>query len=103
MGAKVTEVAAYRTEARSPEGIRAAWTAIDPQGVVFASPSAAYAFVEAVGAPALAGVAVVAIGATTAEALRRLDVIPRVAHRPDFDAAAELAARLLRPVTHGTH
>jgi uroporphyrinogen-III synthase/uroporphyrinogen III methyltransferase/synthase len=102
-GAQVTEVAAYRTEPRPPEEIRAAWTASDPQGVVFASPSAVHALVDAVGAPAVAGVtAVVAIGATTAEALRRLGVASGVAPRADFDAAAELASRLLLPVTHGS-
>lgn len=100
LGATVTEATMYATESRAPEEVRAAWSEAAPHGVVFASPSAAQALVEAVGAPALAGLsAVVAIGPTTAAALRQLGVIASVAPRADFDAVAELCATLLRPVT----
>lgn len=104
LGAAVTEVAAYRTVACPPEEIRAAWQAAAALGVVFASPSAATAFVHAVGSAALAGLpAVIAIGATTATALRGLDVIPCVAPRTEFDAVAHLCSRLLSTVLPEAH
>lgn len=96
LGAEVTEIATYQTVARPPEEIRAAWQAAAAHGVVLASPSAARALVEAIGAPALGELkAVVAIGETTAETLRHLGLTPSVSTRPSFTACAELCAVLL--------
>jgi len=61
-----------------------------------ASPSAARALVEAIGAERLRRLArVAAIGSTTAMELMALGVPAVVAARADFDAVAELLARAL--------
>lgn len=97
-GAVVTVVHAYRTVSRPPSEIRQAWGAASAEGVVFASPSAARALLEAVGVADVARVrAIVAIGATTAQALRTLGLDPHISPAARFEAAAELCATLLVP------
>ncbi len=97
-GATVTVVHAYRTVSRPTEEIRRAWGGASAEGVVFASPSAARALVEAVGAPEVARMrAIVAIGATTAQTLRTLGLGPHISPSARFEAAAELCATLLIP------
>jgi uroporphyrinogen-III synthase len=95
-GARVDEVEAYRTVARPPAEIAAGWRATQPQAVMIASPSAAAALLGAVGADVLARLrAVVAIGISTAQALRAAGVHASVPERADFEAAADhMATRL---------
>jgi uroporphyrinogen-III synthase len=89
-GARVEEVLAYRTAAIPAERLRERWRAARPDAAVIASPSAARALVGAIGAPALCALrGVVAIGPTTAAALRELRVPSRVANAATFEAAAE--------------
>lgn len=97
-GAAVTVVHAYRTVSRPTGEIRLAWETASAEGVVFASPSAARALVEAVGAPMVARMrAIVAIGATTAHSLRTLGLGPQISPSARFEAAAGLCATLLVP------
>jgi uroporphyrinogen III methyltransferase/synthase len=104
LGAVVTEVAAYRTVERPAEEIRSAWRAAAAQGVVLASPSAARALVNAVGASALGAVpALVAIGKTTADVLRNLGLTPQVSSRAEFTAVAQRCAALLSSADTPVH
>lgn len=94
-GAKVTSVPAYRT-VPDEEGLRALRLALinGADAVLFASGSAA-----ALGArdTRLAGAAAIAIGPTTAAALRSHGVTPAaVAKRPDADSFARAAAAGLK-------
>ena len=93
-GAVVDAVEAYRMYPLSREVIHAAWHDAAPDAAVLASPSAAEALVEAVGAPALARLqAIVAIGRTTADALTGRGLPALVAGHTDFaDVARTLAA-----------
>ena len=93
-GAVVETVEAYRMCPRPPDEIVGAWHDAAPDAAVIASPSAAEALVEAIGAPALAKLhAVVAIGPTTAEALTRHGLPALVAGHTDFaEVARTLAA-----------
>jgi uroporphyrinogen-III synthase len=96
-GAQVDEVTAYRTVARPPDEIAAAWRRAAPEAVVVASPSAARALVAAIGAEPLRRLEpVVAIGSTTAMALVALGVRAIVPERAEFEAVAELLARTRR-------
>ena len=91
MGAEVDEVVAYCTVAKPREEIVRAWTSARPDAVVVASPSAARALVQALGADALRGLArVAAMGSTTAMQLVALGVPAVVPARADFAAVAEL-------------
>jgi uroporphyrinogen-III synthase len=94
-GAIVDEVIAYRTVARPPDEIAAAWRAGSPQVVVVASPSAARALVAAIGAEPLRRLEpLVAIGSTTAMALVAVGVRAILPPRAEFDSIAELLLRV---------
>jgi uroporphyrinogen-III synthase len=93
-GAVVHEVEAYRMRPRARELIRADWIAARPDAVVIASPSSAEVLVQSVGAEALAGVEVVAIGPTTSAALSAMGVRHSVSPRADVEAAAGHLAAL---------
>jgi uroporphyrinogen-III synthase len=89
-GAHVDEPVAYRTALVSAAVIRRRWRNGSPQAAVIASPSAARSLVGALGAAVLRELkCVVAIGPTTAAALRELDVPARVAPSATFEAAAQ--------------
>lgn len=89
-GAHVDEPIAYRTAAVSAAVIRRRWHRGSPQAAVIASPSAARSLVGALGAGVLRELkCVVAIGPTTAAALRELEVPARVAPAATFEAAAQ--------------
>lgn len=90
-GARVEEVIAYCTVARPRAEIVDAWQAARPDAVVVASPSAARALVQALGAESLRRLArVAAMGSTTAMQLVALGVPAMVPARSDFEAVAEL-------------
>jgi len=90
-GARVDEVVAYCTVARPQAEIVDAWRAARPDAVVVASPSAARALVQALGAESLRRLArVAAMGTTTAMQLVALGVPATVPARSDFEAVAEL-------------
>lgn len=94
-GALVDVVEAYHVAPRPAEAIRAAWATADADAVVVTSPRAAAVLVEAIGAePLQAGVSVIAIGATTHDALRELGIAAHVPPHADFAAVARLAADL---------
>lgn len=96
-GASVKEVVAYRTVARPPDEIAAAWRAAAPQAVVVASPSAARALVAAIGAEQLRKrEPIVAMGSTTSMALVAVGVRAITPERAEFDAVAELLERVGR-------
>ena len=72
-GARVRELVAYRTVPRAGGDVASARRAIARGAtVVFASPSAIEGLLEAIGAVALRDARVVAIGATTADAVRTI-------------------------------
>ena len=98
-GAHVDEPVAYCTAPVPPAVIRRRWRDGSPQAAVIASPSAARSLVGALGAGALRELlSVVAIGPTTAAALRELDVPSRVAPAATFEAAARtLREHLAQP------
>lgn len=94
-GARVTVVPAYRT-VPDPEGLRALRRALalGADAVTFASPSAA---VPAVPYLKISLAAAVAIGPTTAAALRAKGVLPAaVAKRPDPESLARAVVEALR-------
>mgnify|MGYP001615529976 CR=1 FL=1 len=100
-GARVTPAAAYRTLA-DKAGLRRLREALDcgAHAVLFASPSAVTSAANRLGRARMrrvfGTVAAVAIGPTTAAALRALGVTPAgVAPRPDADSFASAAARAL--------
>jgi len=94
-GARVTAVEAYVMEPRATAAIAATWEAIAPESVIIASPSVGVRLAEAVGAAALQDLrAVVAMGTTTAQALRALDVPATVPASADFPAIARHLGRL---------
>lgn len=100
-GARVDEVVAYRTLARPPADIAAAWTAAAPAAAVIASPSAARALHAAIGSDPLRALrALVAIGPTTRDALARLGLEALLPQRPDFESAAECVALALANASH---
>jgi uroporphyrinogen-III synthase len=93
----LTRVAAYRS---TPLGVTdAVWEDLrsrPPAAVLFASPRTAEAFVEAGGRPVLAQARVVAIGPTTATALRALGFpAAGVAQRPEAGELVEAAVRAI--------
>jgi len=90
-GASVDQIVAYCTVARPPAEIVDAWRAACPDAVVVASPSAARALVQALGAECLRRlVRVAAMGPTTAMTLTALGVPAIVPARSDFEAIADL-------------
>ncbi|TMQ67788.1 MAG: uroporphyrinogen-III synthase [Candidatus Eisenbacteria bacterium] len=92
-GARVDDVVAYRTVPRPPAEIAAAWRDAAPDAAVVASPVAARALVQALGAAALRRLEpVVAIGSTTSMALVALGVRAVVPPRAAFEAVAALLA-----------
>ena len=100
-GAKVTLATAYRTQS-DPQGRRELRRALarGAHAVLFASPSAVRSAAGALGRArmrrAFKETAAVAIGPTTAAALRVCGVAPAaVSKRPDAEAFAETAARAL--------
>jgi uroporphyrinogen-III synthase/uroporphyrinogen III methyltransferase/synthase len=96
-GANVRVVTAYRTVTRRDAEVRGTLAGEAVDAVALASPSAAEAL-----AAGIAGtwftVPVAAIGATTAEAARRLGfTVVVTADRPDFEALAEAVVHALDP------
>jgi len=96
-GAIVTVVEAYRMTPRPALDIARDWTAAAPDAVVIASPAAATSLIDSIGRDTCATLAaIVAIGPTTAEAIkaRGLDVLTSPA--ADFVATARFVADLSR-------
>lgn len=91
-GAAVTVVDAYRMEPRPAADIAGDWAAARPDAVVLASPRVAETLVAAVGIDALSPCRVVAIGATTSQALATLGLAHETAARASFEAIAALLA-----------
>ena len=79
---------------RAPADIAADWNAA-PDAVIFASPSAVDAIVNAIGREAVAALAaVVAIGPTTAAALNARGIPTEISPAADFTAVAQHLAGL---------
>lgn len=99
LGVALTRVVAYRAEKLAPSAEELA-AASSADVVLFASPRTADALLEAMGAlarPLLERSAVVAIGPTTAEALKALGVrVDAVASRPSADALVEATIAVAR-------
>ncbi len=94
-GAQVTIVEAYRMEARSAVDIAADWRAAAADALILASPRAVDLLIEAIGRDALTGLrAIVAIGATTAVALKAHGIDPAVSPTQSFTAAVRTLAEL---------
>lgn len=91
-GANVTVVDAYRMEPRPAADIGRDWTAGAADAVVLASPRVAQTLADAVGIEALARCRIVAIGATTAQAVEALGLAHQTATRASFEAIAALLA-----------
>lgn len=104
-GADVTVVEAYRMVPRVPREIADQWRRALPQAVVIASPSTANALVNAVGREALAALAaIVAIGDTTAAAIRMHTLDCAVSPAADFVKTAQFVKELsLRAAGRATH
>jgi len=95
VGANVTIVEPYRLQPRAAADVAADWHAQRPDATVIASPSAATLLLAAVGREALTSLrAVVAIGATTASALRDLGVVASQAPAASFTSVATHLASL---------
>jgi uroporphyrinogen-III synthase len=96
-GAQVDSVEAYRMIPRDSADILRDWTAAAAEALVLASPRAALGLLEAVGPDALTSLhAVVAIGETTAGALRPYGIYCHVAPEAAFESVADTVARLLQ-------
>lgn len=90
-GAAVEEVEAYRMCTRDRRAIAADWAAAAPDAAVIASPRAADALLDAVGGDALRHLqVVVAIGHTTADALRDRGIPALVPATADFREAVRV-------------
>ena len=101
-GARVDDVEAYRMRPLARRVVADRFARADPDAVVLASPSVAHALFEAIGfAPLVKLRAVVAIGATTAKALRSHGIEPVVPSRPGFVHVAKELSRL-RAAQHET-
>jgi uroporphyrinogen-III synthase len=95
-GARVDVVEAYRMIPREAAQIRRDWAAAAPEALVLASPRASVGLIDAVGSDALRGLrAVVAIGETTARALRPYGIACTIAPEAAFESVADTVARLL--------
>jgi uroporphyrinogen-III synthase/uroporphyrinogen III methyltransferase/synthase len=96
-GAQVTVVEAYRMEARPAADVGANWRAAAADAVILLSPSTVDLLVGAIGRDALAALsAIVAIGATTAVALKGHGIEAAVSPTQSFTAAARTLADLHR-------
>jgi uroporphyrinogen III methyltransferase/synthase len=94
-GATVTVVEAYRMAPRASNDIADDWRKAAPQAVVIASPSTARTLIDAVGRDALASLsAIVAIGPTTADAIRARGLTVDVSPATDFVATARFVREL---------
>ena len=94
-GAQVTIVEAYRMEPRPAVDVAADWRAAAAEAVILASPRAVDLLVGAIGRDALIGLrAIVAIGATTAVALKEHGIDPVVSPMQSFAAVARTLAEL---------
>jgi len=104
-GADVTLVEAYRMAPRDSRDIAAAWGTAAPHAAVIASPSTANALIEAVGRDVLQSLtAIVAIGPTTAAAIRAHGLTVEVSPAADFVATAHFVKELsLRAAGRATH
>ena len=92
---EVTVVETYRMEARPALDIAADWRAAAAEAVILASPRAVDLPISAIGRDALIGLrAIVAIGATTAAALKEDGVDAAVSPTQSFTAAARTLAEL---------
>src|SRR5262245_30125295 len=88
-GADVMAIEAYRMVPRSTSDILEDWTAAAPDAVIIGSPSAATILIDAVGRDACASLsAVVAIGPTTAAALKARGLEAMTSPTADFAATA---------------
>lgn len=93
-GANVDEVEAYRMMPRDTDAIASDWRAARPGAVIVASPRVAHLLVAAVGVGALTALhAVVAIGTTTAGALRDLGCACTIASATTFSSAVTALAQ----------
>jgi uroporphyrinogen-III synthase len=96
-GAAVEVVEAYAMEARPAEAIRADWQRAAADAVVLTSARAATTLAAAVGADTLARLqAIVAVGASTVDALQGMGLDAHVAPQADLVATARVAATLAR-------
>ncbi|MEZ5286143.1 MAG: uroporphyrinogen-III synthase [Vicinamibacterales bacterium] len=86
-GARVTEIDAYRMDARAPEAIARDWQAAVPDAVLLGSPRTATALIGAVGAEALRALRItIAIGHSTAAALHDAGIPSTIPPSADFSA-----------------
>ena len=94
-GAAVDAVEAYRMEPLSPAEIRRVWATSAADALAVGSPRAVTTLIEAVGADAVLRLrAIVAIGETTAGALRSYNIDAQVPPSASFESVAEMLARL---------
>lgn len=94
-GAQVDTVEAYRMEPRAAADIRRDWETADPDALAIGSPRAVTILIEAIGLEAVSRLAAaVAIGGTTAAALRKRGISPHCAADASFDSMADMVARL---------
>jgi len=101
-GAVVDEVEAYAMAPRPAEDIREDWGRVPLHAAVVTSPRSARHLAAAVGVEALGELrAIVAIGDSTAEALRSLGLVAHVPPIADLAAAAQLLATLSGAATAG--
>ena len=103
--ADLTVVEAYRMAPRASRDIADDWRVAHPQAAVIASPSTANALIDAIGHDALASLAaIVAIGRTTAAAIRARDLDVQVSPAADFAATARFVKEVsLRAAGRATH
>lgn len=96
-GATVDEVEAYRMQPRAADAIRTDWQLAAPDAAVLASPRAVTTLAHAIGRPSLASLAcLVAIGETTAGAVRALDLPVLVPPAAAFAAVARVVVEASR-------
>ena len=104
-GGDVTVVEAYRMVPRAARVIAEEWRAAAPDAAVLASPSTANALVDAIGRDGLASLAaIIAIGQTTAAAIRARGLHAEIPPAADFAATARFVKDLsLRAAGRATH
>jgi uroporphyrinogen-III synthase len=105
VGAKVTELEAYRMLPRSAGDIRKEWKAARPDALILGSSATAITLIDAVGVAAIRALRVVVpIGPTTAAALAERGIIaapPREATYPAVIAQLRCAASAFRACRDG--
>lgn len=94
-GAEVTEVEAYSMIPNPPDQIRRDWLRAEPDAVIIGSASTARHLVDAIGAQALAGVVVIAIGPTTSAALAERNIESSMPPHPTYLAAVDHLMKVL--------